>query len=300
MTDIQDPMETGGTLPRRQLGRFLREVREGAGFTLEQAAALMEWNKSTLSRLERGLTERIRVREVLALCEALGLDTEGVAVAKALAEQEPTTSWWHAYADLIPANFNTFVGLEAGARALIFYQPFIIPGLLQTADYARALDRTYFPLETEAEIDRRIEVRKQRQSVILRQRRPAEARIVLHESALRTVVGTPRVTATQLRHVTDVSTRENVEVRVLPFRAGVPVGMPLTPFVIFHFGRSGRKKVEPTVVFAESLVGAMYFERKAEVSIYRDAFTAIQAASLDARPSRDLIREIAREHDSGH
>ncbi|NKY36837.1 DUF397 domain-containing protein [Nocardia speluncae] len=96
-------LEVGGTLPRRQLGRYLKEAREGSGMTLDRAAALMEWNKSTLSRLERGLTERVRVRDVLALCESYGLDDDQAAVAKGLAEQTPAKSWWHAYGDLIPS-----------------------------------------------------------------------------------------------------------------------------------------------------------------------------------------------------
>ncbi len=105
--------------------------------------------------------------------------------------------------------------------------------------------------------------------------------------------------AAQLRHVANLSTRENIEVRVLPFRAGFPLGMPLTPFIIFQFGRDARGKLsEPTVVFAESFAGAMYFERPTEVRMYREAFGKVQLATLDPRPSRDMIREIAREHDS--
>ncbi|WP_405132800.1 helix-turn-helix domain-containing protein [Nocardia sp. NBC_01388] len=299
MTDDAEPAETGSTLPRRQLGRFLREAREEAGFTVEQAAVLMEWNKSTLSRLERGLTEKVRVRDVLGLCEVFGLGEVKTAAAKSLAEQTPAKSWWHAYADLIPANVNLFVGLEAGATVLTLFQPLIVPGLLQTADYARALDRTYFPDDTDAELDRRVELRTRRQNVILRQRHPAQAVVVLHESVLRTVVGSRHVVAAQLRHIANLGTRENIEVRVLPFRAGFPLGMPLTPFTIFQFGRDARGKLsEPTVVFAESFAGAMYFERQTEVRLYREALDTVQRATLDIRPSRDLIREVAREHDS--
>ncbi|GAB2548368.1 helix-turn-helix domain-containing protein [Nocardia heshunensis] len=299
MTDGDGPSDTGSTLPRRQLGRFLREARDGAGFTVEQAAELMEWNKSTLSRLERGLTEKVRVRDVLGLCEVYGLDEEKTAAAKALAEQTPAKSWWHAYADLIPSHSNLFVGLEAGARVITIFQPLIVPGLLQTADYARAMDRIYFPADTAVELDRRIELRAQRRNVLLRQRHPAQALVVLQEAALRTVVGDRRVMAAQLRHIADLSTRDNIEVRLLPYRAGFPVGMPLPPFIIFEFGQDARGKLtEPTVVFAESFAGAMYFERQTEVGLYREAFSTVQRATLDARPSRDLVREIAREHDS--
>lgn len=299
MTDEDEAAEPGSTLPRRQLGRFLREAREGVGFTVDQAATLMEWNKSTLSRLERGLTEKVRVRDVLSLCAVYGLDAGKTATARSLADQKPAKSWWHAYEDLIPAQSNLFVGLEAGAKVLTIFQPLIVPGLLQTADYARAMDRLYFPHDSESELDRRIELRTQRQHVILRQRDPAAAFVVLQEAALRTVVGDRHVMAAQLRHIADLSTHANIEVRLLPFRAGFPLGMPLPPFIIFQFGKNARGKLtEPNVVFAESFTGAMYFERQTDVRIYREAFTRVQRATLDVQPSRDLIREIARENDS--
>ncbi|GAB4584472.1 hypothetical protein Ntsu_23040 [Nocardia sp. IFM 10818] len=233
------------------------------------------------------------------LCELYGLDEDWTATIKRLAEQAPVKSWWHAYADLIPANVNLFVGLEAGAKVLTIFQPLIVPGLLQTADYAREMDRIYFSKETDEELNRRVALRMQRQNVILRQRQPAKAVVVLHESLLRTVVGSARVMAAQLRHIADLSTRDNVDIRVLPSRRGFPLGMPLTPFIMFEFGRDPKGKLaEPTLVFAESFVGAMYFERSTEVKLYRESFRTVQGATLDPRPSRDLLREIAREYDS--
>ncbi|MGK8559060.1 helix-turn-helix domain-containing protein [Nocardia gipuzkoensis] len=296
---MNDPEDSGSTLVRRQLGRFLREAREGAGLTTERAAALMEWHKSTLNRLERGLTEKVRVRDVLALCEIYGLSEEKTAIAVGLAEQTPAKSWWHAYADLIPANVNLFIGLESGAKVLTMFQPLVVPGLLQTADYARALDRTYFSDETGEELDRRVALRIQRQNILKRKRYPAKAVVVLHENVLRTVVGGSRVMAALSRHIADLSTWENIEIRLLPFRAGLPLGMPLPPYTIFDFGRDAiGKLIEPTIVFAESFAGAMYFERQAEVKLYQDSFQTVQHAALDVRPSRDMLREIAREYDS--
>ncbi|BEK96530.1 helix-turn-helix domain-containing protein [Nocardia seriolae] len=296
MTDEDETAAKGSTLPRRQLGRFLRAAREGSGLTVDQAAGLMEWHKSTLSRLERGLVERVRTRDVLGLCDIYGLDADRAAIAKALAEQAPAQSWWHAYADLIPSKSNMLVGLEAGARLISIFQPLVVPGIIQTPAYARILDRRYFPDETETEIDRRLELRAQRQQVIRRQRHPAEAVIILHEAALRTVIGDRHVMVAQLRHIADLSTHDNIDVRVLPFRAGLPLGTPLTPFMIYQSGRDVHGRLtEPTVVVAENLVGAMYFERKTEVVAYREAFATVRCATLEAGPSRDLIRELARE-----
>ncbi|MBF6299993.1 helix-turn-helix domain-containing protein [Nocardia amamiensis] len=296
MTDEGEPEDSGSTLLRRQLGRFLREAREGAGLTTERAAAIMEWHKSTLNRLERGLTEKVRVRDVVALCEIYGLDEDQTDVARGLAEQTPAKSWWHAYGDLIPAWFNLYVGLETAAKELAVFQPLLIPGLLQSADYARAIDRRYFPEDTEEELERRVRLRHQRRHILTRSRQPTTASFVLHESVLRTVVGNPGVMATQLRHVADAGTLANVEVRILPFHVGLPLGIALPPFTILDFAPGGRGKPgEPPLVYCESFTGSAYLEGRTDVMRCRQAFATLQQASLDTRPSRDLLREIARE-----
>ncbi|MRH89681.1 helix-turn-helix domain-containing protein [Nocardia sp. SYP-A9097] len=291
--------QESSTLPRRQLGRYLREAREAANLTIEEAANLMEWGKSTLQRLEKGQTGRIRVREIDGLCQLYSIDDEKAAALKGLAQQAPARSWWHAYGDLIPANFNLYVGLEASARTLTIYQPLIIPGLLQTADYARTLDRTYFHQDTDNELNRRIEVRMRRQAVLLRNRKPVSGSFVLHEAAIRTRVGDRHIMAGQLRHMANLSTRDNISIRVLPYRAGYPLGMPLPSFVILEFATDPRgRPVEPTVIFAESFTGGMYFERSTDVDKYRQAFLKVQQSALDANPSRDVLRELAREIES--
>ncbi|MFI6959305.1 helix-turn-helix domain-containing protein [Nocardia sp. NPDC050408] len=299
MTDDDESEAVGSTLPRRQLGRYLKDAREGAGLSMERAATLMEWNKSTLSRLERGLTEKVRVRDVLGLCEVYGLDQEKIAAAKELAGQTPARSWWRSYADVIAAKFNTYVGLEAGTSELAIFQSLIVPGLLQTADYARTLDRQYFPKESDEELERRVALRIQRQHVATRRRQPVRLVVVLTEAVLRTVVGGPRVMAAQLRHIVELSTRENIEVRVLPFRAGLPTGTAVSQFIIMTFPKDSRgKAVEPTIVFAESFTGDVYLEASDDVRRCRQIFRTLLQATLDDRPSRDLIREIAREYDN--
>ncbi|WP_458686079.1 helix-turn-helix domain-containing protein [Nocardia tengchongensis] len=295
-----EPEDTETTLPRRQLGRLLRDARATTGMNLDQAAALVQWSRPTLSRLERGETEKVRVTDILALCEAYGLDEDTTAVAKGLATQAPAKSWWQAYSDLIPAWANLFVGLESSATSLTTFQPLIVHGLLQTADYARALDRLHFPDDTEHELERRIRVRTQRQHILTRSRHPAEMSIVLHENVLRTVVGTPRLMAAQCRHVADVSTRDNIDVRVMPFHAGLPLGAAVPPFTIMDFGSDARSTqvVEPAQVYCEGYAGSAYLEKRTDVVKFRQAFRKLQRASLDARPSRDMIREIARRHES--
>ncbi len=298
IVDGDESEAAGGTLPRRQLGRYLRDAREGSGLTVERAATLMEWHKSTLSRLERGLTEEVRVRDVLSLCEVYGLDEEKSDAAKQLAEQTPARSWWRSYDDVIAAKFNTYVALESSTSELAMFQPLIVPGILQTADYARTLDRQYFSEGSHDEVERAVALRIQRQHAVIRQRQPLRISVILHENVLHTVVGGPQLMAAQLRHLADMGTRENVQVRVLPFRAGFPTGMVTSQFIIMTFPKDNRgKPVEPTIVFAESHTGHVYLESADDLRRCRHAFHTLLAAALDDRPSRDLIREVARKHE---
>ncbi|MVU83796.1 helix-turn-helix domain-containing protein [Nocardia sp. ET3-3] len=329
--------DTETTLPRRQLGRLLREARSATGMNLERAAALVQWSRPTLSRLERGETEKIRVTDILALCEAYGLDDATTAIARGLAEQVPAKTWWHAYGDLIPSLCeayglddattaiarglaeqvpaktwwhaygdlipswaNLYVGLESSATALTIFQSLIMHGLLQTTDYTRALDRLYFPDDTEDELDRRIRIRLQRQHILTRSHLPTDASVVLHENVLRTVVGDNKLMSAQCRHLADIGTRPNIELRVLPFRAGFPLGAALPPFTIMDFGRDalGKKVADPSQVYCEGYAGSAYLEKRTDVSMFWQAFEKLRAASLDPRASRDLLREMARRYES--
>ncbi len=286
------------TLPRRQLGRHLRESRESIGLTLVEAAKLMQWGKSTLQRLEKGQTERIRTHDVGLLCEIYQLKTQQTADLVALAEQAAVKNWWQAYGSLISPNFDVYMGLESSAREIVLFQPAAVPGIFQTADYTRTLDRLFFPDDSEDELDRRVELRLRRQGVITRKKQPAKLMAILHEAALRTVVGSPKMLAAQLRRLADLSTEPNIDIRVLPFRAGLPVGFSTGPFVILDFGLTTKgEPIEPTVVYAEAFTGAMYFEDDADVDRYRDAYRTILRATLDDRASRDLLREMAREYE---
>ncbi|MEV6427806.1 helix-turn-helix transcriptional regulator [Nocardia sp. NPDC051463] len=288
----------GSTLPRRQLGRHLRDARLAIGQTLEEAAKLMEWSKSGLQRLETGQVERIRTHDVRVLCEQYQLSKDETDDLLALAEQTAVKSWWHDFGSLITPAFDVYMGLEGSAWELAMFQPSVIPGLLQTADYARSLDAVYFPDDTSEEIDRRVQLRVRRQGIITRRNRPAKFTAVLHESVPRTVIGSPKVMAAQLRHLADLGSRQNVEIRILRFRAGLPVGWSTGPFVILDFGLDKKgHPAEPSVVFVEGFTGGIFLEGLTDLDRYREAHGIIHRAALDAQPSRDLLREIAREFD---
>ncbi|MFF0608717.1 helix-turn-helix domain-containing protein [Nocardia tengchongensis] len=285
------------TLPRRQLGRYLRDWRIQAGLTIAEAAKLMEWGASTLQRLEKGNADRIRTIDIQELCRIYGIPAEIADGLKGLAQQAAVKSWWHSYGDLIPENFDVYVGLEASAQQLSCYQSELVPGLLQTSEYARALNHLGYPEETAAEVDRRVKLRMQRQAMITRRMHPAAVAMVLHESVLRRLVGGAKVMAAQVRHLAELSTRTNVALRILPFAAGVPLGLSTGPFVILEFGSDSKgHPVEPPVVYVEGFTGDLYLERQGDVQRYRRAQAGLERWALDVQDSRNLLRQVAKEY----
>lgn len=255
----------------------------------------MQWSSSKLSRVERGLSPNVRVLDIEALCSIYGVDDELHDVMVALAQQSAGKSWWQAFDDVMSGNFDLYVGLESSAKQLLVFRPDMPSGLFQTADYARGVDSVYYPNITDEELDRRVQLKTKRQATITRKTKPASVDLVVHEAALRTLVGSPAVMADQLRHLADMPA--NVHIRVLPFTSGFPAGIPTGPFTILDFGQDAKgREVSPTVVYIESYAGDMYLERVKDVSRYREAYKVILQSSLDVASSKSLLRQIAREY----
>ncbi|RMI34039.1 helix-turn-helix domain-containing protein [Nocardia stercoris] len=293
----REPANTTSTVPRRQLGKYLRDWRTQSGLTIADAARLMEWGASTLQRLETGHSDRIRLIDIRELCRIYGIPGEIAEGLEGLASQSVVQSWWHAYDDAIPESFDVYVGLEAAAQQFVSYRSELVPGLLQTADYARALYRLDNPDATDAEVERRVALRVQRQAPINRRNHPATVDVVLDESVLRRLVAGPRVMAAQLRHLADLSTREHVTLRVLPFAAGMPLGLPTGPYVILGFGTDAKGRAgEPPVVYVQGFTGELYLERAADVDRYRRAHAALAACALDVPETRRLLRQLGKEY----
>lgn len=289
--------ECGSTLPRRQLGRYLRNGREECGLTLHQAAALIQRSASTLQRIERGMVAHLREVDTDALCKVYGFEGEQVVAMKALAVHGNELSWWCEFGDVIPENFDFYVGLEASARSLKTYEPELVPGLLQTPAYASAMFGTAHPTDTAEEHARRVQLRMRRQTRITRKYQPAELDVILRESALRCVVGGPKVMSAQLKHLADMGCRPNVNVQVLPDRAGFPLGEAVGSFVLLDFGtdRSGQT-IEPPVVYVEGFIGDLYPEKPLAVQRYHQAYEGLRRSVMDPAASRSLLRQIAREY----
>ncbi|WP_433761789.1 helix-turn-helix domain-containing protein [Nocardia sp. CA-135398] len=208
---------------------MLRDARTAAGLSLESSARLMDWGKATLSRLENGKTEKVRARDLQALAELYMVSADDLEAWKELAAQAPVRSWLRTYSDVLTPKFNTYVQLESAASELAIFQPLVFPGLLQTQAYADAMNRITQPRIPDEDLDRLATLRTQRQHLITRARQPTRLLVVVHENVTRTVVGGSAVMAEQLRHVADIGTRENVEIRLLPYHVGFPTGRVFSP-----------------------------------------------------------------------
>ncbi|MBB5913888.1 hypothetical protein BJY24_002755 [Nocardia transvalensis] len=253
----------------------------------------MEISRSTLGRLELGQNEKVKVHEVDYICRYYGLSDERIEFLKSLAREANTKSWFHADRNLMRAGFDTYVGLEASAGKLHLFQPLIVPGLLQTADYAKALAVTELPPEPADAIERRIGLRMQRSAILTRRHKPVHAEFLIHEAVLRIAVGPERTMSAQLRHIADMGTRDNVTVRIVPNSAGYPIGEPVAPYILIDFPPDARAGAEPSVVYTETTVGTMFFEESEDVRRYREVHEAYRDASLEERQSRDLLRQVA-------
>lgn len=294
MADDDEP----STLPRRQLGRFLREAREGRGFSMDRAAKLVELSKTALHRIETGGVKKMRVRDIRALCELYEVSAGDTARAVQLAEQARTASWYTAFSGLYSdATFNMYVGLAASAQRLIAYHEMAL-GLVQTADYARTLISAFYRDGSAEDIDRRVELRLKRQTVITRKVEPVKLELLLHESALHRVVGGPRIMAAQLRHLAEISTLPNVSIRIQPFTGGYAWGILHGPFVILDFGDDSRgNPIEPPLVYFEGNGKPdLYLEHADDVQRYIDIASAVRHTALDESRTRDLLRRVARSY----
>jgi transcriptional regulator with XRE-family HTH domain len=287
--------DIGSTVPRRQLGRLLRQYRTEAGVTLDAAAEALEYSRQKIWRIECGLGA-VRVLDVKAMCELYGVSAELTEAMKGLAAETKSKGWWHAYGDAVPSWFELYVGLESAAAHLREYGDNLIPGLLQTRAYALGLYQPGSRLSVE-ERERAVEVRLQRQSLLTR-RLPQPPRLdaVLSEAVLRRTVRGPGVMTGQLTRLLEVSELPNVSLRVVPFAAGPHPGSVAGSFVILDFPASkGGRAPEPSVVYSESLTGALYLDKADELRAYENAWTGLDALALSEAESRDMIKRVIGE-----
>ncbi|KZM69045.1 helix-turn-helix domain-containing protein [Nocardia terpenica] len=284
------------SVPRRRLGRYLRDLRVEMGLTIPEVAEQAQRSARTISRYEKGeFPEKIRAAEIREMCAILGAEDAMTEALLGLAQQANDKTWYHQFGELIPENFDIYMGLEANATRIVCYSPDAVIGLLQTEGYARALFEVGYPESSREEIDQRVEMRMRRQRLITRKKNPAKLVVVLGEAALHRIVGNRRVMSAQYKYLADMSTLPNVSIRILRSDAGIPLGHPMSRFVVLGFEEGKGREVEPPIVYIEGYTGDVYLEKKNDVRHYLEAHEAIWRAALDEAESRELLRQLARE-----
>ncbi|WBB97379.1 helix-turn-helix transcriptional regulator [Solwaraspora sp. WMMA2080] len=282
------------SVPRRQLGRELRRLRERLARVPQTTAAReLDWSATKLLRMERGEVP-IRAEDVVLLCELYGADLKTVEALAALAPKTKEKGWWHDYAS-IPSWFELFIGLEEAASHLRAFHTELVPGVLQTREYATAVfARSPLRLSPEV-IEQRVAVRLQRAQLLTRME-PILPRfdIVLDEALVRRPAGSGAIMAAQLRRLAEASELPNVSIRLIPFSAGIHGGTLSRAFTMLDFPA----ELEPTTVYVEGLTGALFLDRPDEAERYTIAFDDLTAAALGQAATRDLLARTAKEYES--
>ncbi|WP_240762638.1 helix-turn-helix transcriptional regulator [Micromonospora sp. HM134] len=299
------PDTDGSALLRRRIGRKLTALRKEAGLSQEKAAALLQRSPATIHRIEAG-DHRVKFRdiEVKAMCELYEASADDRADLLALAAETRSSgasAWWHDYTNTsLPSWFGLFVRLEASAERSREYEPESMPGLLQIREYAREVTGVPRGLINEAEVDRQVNFRMERQRLLVAPR-PPYLEFILSEAVLRRAVGGREVMTAQLQHLLDVTRSPSVAVRVLPFDAGVHGGMT-SAFTILEFPPvtpGSTEPLEPPLVYVDSLTGALYLDKPTEVAAYELAWNDLASRALDEETSRKLVTEVMEAFDRG-
>jgi transcriptional regulator with XRE-family HTH domain len=274
------PRSTGPTVQRLVLGGHLRRLREEAGMTTERAAASIRGSHSKISRMEHGRVG-FKERDIADLLTLYGVGSgEEREVLLNLAREASTPGWWQGYADILPHWVEPYFGLEAAASFIREYELQIVPGLLQTTDYARGVIRLGNLLSDE-EVDRRTQARISRQH-ILRRDDPPRLWAVLDEGSLSRIIGGRDVMRTQLLHLIEMCAHPTVTLQILPFSAGAHRAMG-GPFTILRYTEPDLRDV----VYIEQLTSALYLDKPTEVDSYLEV---MEEVCLQAEPSAKTPR----------
>jgi transcriptional regulator with XRE-family HTH domain len=279
----------GPTVRRRRLGSELRRLREAHGVKLEEVAEQLGLAASTLSRIETGKAPT-KTAYLMALLEMYGVTDPGQRqILTDMAREGHRKGWWAVYDDVLPTGFGIYVGLEEEAAGLRIYETQVVNGLLQTAEYARAVLREVHKKDSPDQMRRLAEFRLKRQEALARVD-PPDLWLILDEAVIRRPIGGPDVMRAQLDHLVTASQIPNVTLQVLPFSSGAHPAL-MGAFSIIEFPERG----DPDVVYVDSWGGPIYLEKDRDIRTCAEAFDRLRAAAMSPGDSSALVRRVARE-----
>ncbi len=273
---------------RRLVGGTLRRYRENVGYSLEDAARILECDRSKISRIETG-QRGIRPKELRELMAEYGVPGSEQLALLAIASRGGQHSWWHPYADVWSDAYLDYVIMESAASEIMAYEAQLIPDLLQTDDYARAIAAAE-PANLADQHEDAVAAKAVRRQVVLDGGSPARLGVILGEGALHQAVGGPDVLAGQITHLIKLAADyPAVTIQVLPFSAGAHVAAGSGSLAILRFPDAPSLGV----VYLEALSGGVYLEDQADVARYVRAFALLRAAALSPADSVYLLRNLS-------
>jgi transcriptional regulator with XRE-family HTH domain len=276
------------TVRRRELGALLRKLRTDRQLKIEDVARELECSPSKISRMETGHRGASN-RDIRDLCDLYGVADEQRRSLTELASEGKQRAWWQP----LGLPYSTYVGLEDEAERICDYGLAYIPGLLQTADYARAIVEAAVPPWPPDIVEQRVNGRIVRQQILTRSQNPPLFQAVIDESVLHRVVGSLHVMRGQLRRLLEASELPNVDLRIVPYAAGaLPAGN--NKFIILTFAQPA----VPDVVFVEGLTGDLYLEDEQDVEVYTTTFWALNKLAANVERTQEIIRSIISSYDS--
>jgi len=279
----------GPTVLRMLLGAHLRRLREAQGVSREDAGWEIRASESKISRMELGRVS-FKERDVEDLLTLYGqVDTDERERLLALARQANTPGWWHRYGDVLPNWFQSYLGLEAAASLIRTYEVQFVPGLLQTADYARSVVLLGHGRAKAEEIDRRVDLRMRRQKIL---DRPEAVQLwaVIDEAVLRRPVGSRSTMRGQIQALIDATQRQSVHLQVLPFQVGGHSAAG-GAFSILRFP----DQELPDIVYVEQLSSALYLDKRDDVELYVDAMERLCVEADQPERAPDTLRRILKD-----
>jgi transcriptional regulator with XRE-family HTH domain len=272
------------TVRLRRLAAELRKLRTEASLTREEVSEQTGINTATLYRIETAKVRPQR-RTLIALLDRYGVTDETQrADLVDLSKQASELGWLRAYESELPEQYGAYIAFESEARSVRNYESLFVPGLLQTEDYARAVIHGVLPLASDEEVERRVEVRMQRQAS-LRKKDPLQLWAIVDEAVLRRRVGGPDVMASQLEALVASAALPHVVLQVIPFETGAHAGMPGS-FVVMDFA----DVADPDLVYIDSMAGDLFLEREPDVRRYSATFEHLRAAALNPADSVATVR----------
>ena len=281
------------TVLGRQLGDELRRFREAAGVSMAGAAEILDCTKAKVSRLENGHVP-VRAPDLRALLEAYRVESpdarDRLTALARRSNRRRRDGWWHQYSEVLSDSYQDQIEMEAICSSVRTFQVQLIPGLLQTPEYVRALQVAGRRWQTPKEIDQVVQVRLARQKRLAGEE-PLALWAVLAEGVLRQQVGGPAVMRDQLEHLVGMARHPHITVQVLPFSCGAHSGM-FGPYLLLGFPQLASMDL----VLTETQTGNTWLEREEDVASYRVLFDDARTTALPPTESLELIRRVAKEH----